>query len=75
MAYFEKSNVEQLPSQIGEHFFIVTESIGEKYAGIIYSSSVMIGGVAIAFYLGADFAAVCSAFIPVMIITLKFFGG
>jgi ATP-binding cassette, subfamily B (MDR/TAP), member 1 len=75
VAFFELTNVEQLPSQIGENFFIITESIGEKYSNIIYSVSTLIGGVAIAFFEGADFAGVCAAFIPVLFIIMVIFGG
>ena len=74
VAYFERNNVEQLPSQIGENFFIVTESIGEKYSNVIFSFATVIGGVAIAFYKGADFAGVCSAFLPMIMATMMVFG-
>lgn len=75
VAFFEMNNVEQLPSQIGENFFIVTESIGEKYSNIIYSFSTLIGGIGIAFYLGADFAGVCAAFVPIIMMIMIIFGG
>lgn len=74
VAYFEKENVEQLPSQIGENFFVVTESIGEKYSNTIYSFSTLIFGVAIAIYRGADFAGVCACFVPIMLILMAVFG-
>lgn len=50
VAYFEKENVEQLPSQIGENFSIITEAIGEKYGNIIFSVATLVAGFAIAFY-------------------------
>lgn len=73
VAYFEKSNVEQLPSQIGENFATVTEAIGEKYSNIIFSISSLVGGLAIAYYRGADFAAVCTAFVPVIFLVMFLF--
>ena len=63
-----------MPSQIGENFFIITESIGEKYSNMIFSFATLIAGVAIAFYRGADFAGVCAAFIPIMFILIAVFG-
>jgi uncharacterized membrane protein YczE len=66
---------EQLPSQIGENFFVITESIGEKYSNIIISVSCLIFGIAIAFYRGADFAGVCCAFNPIMLFIMAVFGG
>lgn len=68
------SNVEQLPSQIGEYFFLITEAIGEKYSNVIFSVATMIGGLGIAFYRGADFAGICTAFIPVLLIIMAIFG-
>jgi ATP-binding cassette subfamily B protein len=74
VAYFEQSNVEQLPSQIGDFFFTITESIGEKYSNIIFSVATLLCGVGISLYLGADFAGVCAAFIPVLIVLMSVFG-
>jgi ABC-type multidrug transport system fused ATPase/permease subunit len=74
VAYFEKENVEQLPSQIGENFSIITEAIGEKYSNIIFSIATMISGIAIAFYRGADYAGACTAFVPVLVILMGVFG-
>jgi len=34
----------------------------------------LISGIAIAFYRGADFAAVCTAFVPVLMILMGVFG-
>jgi ATP-binding cassette subfamily B (MDR/TAP) protein 1 len=75
VAFFEKNKVEQLPSQIGENFFIVTEALGEKYSNIIFAITCMIAGVAIALYKGADFAGVCATFIPVILMVMAVFGG
>jgi ABC-type multidrug transport system fused ATPase/permease subunit len=74
VAFFEKENVEQLPSQIGENFFIITESIGEKYSNIIFSFSCLFCGIGISFYQGADFAGICCAFIPIIMFVMIIFG-
>lgn len=65
--------MEQLPSQIGENFAIITEAIGEKYSNIIFSTATLISGVGIAFYRGADFAAVCLAFVPIIFVIIFVF--
>jgi ATP-binding cassette subfamily B (MDR/TAP) protein 1 len=74
VAYFEKANVEQLPSQIGENFAIVTEGIGEKYSNVIFSMAALASGLGIAFYRGADFAAVCAGFLPCILLIMIVFG-
>jgi ABC-type multidrug transport system fused ATPase/permease subunit len=53
----------------------VTEAIGEKYSNIIFSASSLVSGIGIAFYRGADFAAVCTAFTPLIFVIMIFFGG
>jgi ATP-binding cassette, subfamily B, bacterial len=63
-----------LPSQIGENFFIITESIGEKYSNFIFSLATLLAGIIIAFYRGADFAGVCTAFVPIMFFIMAVFG-
>ena len=39
----------------------------------MFSSAAMIGGIGIAFYRGADFAAVCFAFVPIIFIVMTIF--
>jgi len=63
-----------LPSQIGENFFIISESIGEKYSNMIFSIATLFAGIVIAFYRGADFAGVCTAFVPIMFFIMAVFG-
>lgn len=74
MAYFEKSNVESLPTEISENFFVVTESIGEKFSNILFGGSTFVSGIAIAFYEGADFAGICFAFFPIILCLMVVFG-
>jgi ABC-type multidrug transport system fused ATPase/permease subunit len=52
----------------------VTESVGEKYSNIIFSVTTLLSGVGISFYYGADFAAVCAAFLPIILILTGIFG-
>jgi len=74
VAYFELQNVEQLPSQIGENFSIIQESIGEKFSNIIFTAACVVAGIGIAFYRGADFAAICLAYIPIIMVSVTLFG-
>ena len=74
IAFFEKNNVEQLPSQIGELFFIVTQSIGEKLSNIIFSAACIIASAVTAFVKGADFAGICVAFLPIILVIMGVFG-
>lgn len=48
--------------------------MGEKYSNIIFSVTTLLAGVGIAFYYGADFAAVCAAFLPIIMILTGIFG-
>ena len=41
----------------------------------MYSVSTLIFGIAIALYEGADFAGICSAFVPILLIIMGVFGG
>ena len=52
----------------------MTESVGEKYSNIIFSVTTLLAGVGIAFYYGADFAGVCAAFLPIILILTGIFG-
>eukprot|EP00347_Sterkiella_histriomuscorum_P020418 403337881 len=69
------SLVEQLPSQIGENFAIIQDSIGEKFSNIIYTVACIASGICIAFYSGSDFAVICLAYFPFIFIVLTMFGG
>jgi ABC-type multidrug transport system fused ATPase/permease subunit len=51
----------------------VTEAIGEKYSNIMFSTASLISGIGIAFYRGANFAAVCLAFVPIIFLVMCVF--
>ena len=65
--------MEQLPSSIGENFFTIQESVGERFSNIVFSLSCFFSGVGIGFYSGADFAAVCFAFFPGVVVLTSIF--
>jgi subfamily B ATP-binding cassette protein MsbA len=58
----------------GEYFTTIQQSIGEKFSSIIFCSAIVAGGLAIAFYQGPVFAALCLAYFPVVIFALAIFG-
>ena len=41
---------------------------------MIFSIATLIAGIVIAFYRGADFAGVCTAFVPIMFFIMSVFG-
>jgi len=48
--------------------------MGEKFSGIVFTIFTLISGVGIAFYRGADFAAICFAYFPIIIFIITRFG-
>jgi len=48
--------------------------VGEKFSNIIFSLTTLFAGVGIALYYGADFAGVCAAFLPIIMIITGIFG-
>ena len=74
VAFFEKSNVEELPAQISEVFETVKASIGEKIGNLMFSFMTCIAGIGYALYYGATFAGACIAYLPVLLIIIAVFG-
>lgn len=73
--FFEKRQVEALPSQIAEYFQMISEGVGEKVGQLVYAVSMFIGGLAIAFWYGPVFTLICLCYIPLMISIIAIFGG
>ena len=65
--------MESIPSEISQSFAIITEAIGEKFSNVIFSAANVISGLAIALYRGPDFAAVCLAYFPLIILFITIF--
>ena len=74
VGFFEKNNVESMPSDIGQYFQTISTGIGESYGQLCQSIGLMIGGLGIAFYRGPVFAAVCLAYMPFMLTLLIILG-
>lgn len=75
IAFFEKEDVSQLPSQISEYFVTIQQSIGEKFSNILYSLCAVISGVVIAFIIAPLFAIIAFAFFPLLFVAVILFGG
>lgn len=74
ISFFEKQQVEALPSKISEYFSAISLGLGEKFAQIIFSIGTGFGGVFIAFYSGPVYALMCFAYAPIFIGIITFFG-
>jgi ABC-type multidrug transport system fused ATPase/permease subunit len=74
IGYFETNKVEQIPAQISEIFDTVKSSIGEKVANLIFAISTCISGMIYALCYGPVYAAVCIAYLPILLTVIAVFG-
>ncbi|CDW72274.1 abc transporter [Stylonychia lemnae] len=72
--YLEHIKVQYLPSQIGEQFNLISESIGQKLSSLIFASINLLSAIAIAFIRGCDLAAIFFSVFPAMFIIMVLFG-
>ena len=75
VAYFERNNVESMPSDIGQYFNTVSLGIGENFSQLLASTGTLVGGLAIGFYRGPIFTCACIGYIPFLIAVVVIFGG
>jgi hypothetical protein len=61
-----------LPAKISTYFSAIQVGLGEKLAQIVYSISMITGGLIIAFVRGGVFALACFVYIPVFMIISKY---
>lgn len=73
-AFFEKQQVEALPSQISEYFSAISEGIGEKIGQAIYTGAMGVGGVILAFIYSWYFTLICLAYMPIIFFIFGVFG-
>ena len=66
-AYFEKQQVEALPSRISEYFLHIADGSGEKLSQVVTTLGMIGSGFAIAFARGPVFAAICAGYIPIYV--------
>ena len=74
VAFFEKQNIEELPSQIGETFAAIQDAIGEKFSQLLYTIITCLSALGISLYIGPAFGAIAFAYLPVVIVIMLFFG-
>lgn len=72
--FFERQQVEALPSKISEYFGAIAIGLGEKFANVVYCASSFVGGVVIAFWQGPVFAVICLCFTPLFMMVIAIFG-
>ena len=63
--YFEKQQVEALPSKISEYFYHLSDGAGEKFGQITNAIGMICGGMTIAFIFGWKFAGALISYQPV----------
>ena len=74
IAFFEKSNVNELPSQISEVFETVKASIGEQISNLLFAISTCLAGIVYALTFAPIFALICLAYLPVLLAIIGIFG-
>lgn len=74
IAFFDKNNVEQLPSQMAEIFETVQGAIGEKFSNMIFAVSTCISGIGYAVYFAPIYASICVLYLPFLLTILGVFG-
>ncbi|CDW86105.1 abc transporter [Stylonychia lemnae] len=72
--FLEQIKIQTLPSQIGENFTQISESIGQKLSSIIFGIVNLLSAIAIAFISGCDLAAIFFSVFPAMFIIMVVFG-
>ena len=66
--YFEKQQVEALPSKISEYFYHLSDGAGEKMGQILNATGMIIGGFTIAFFSGWHYALILCTYQPILLI-------
>lgn len=74
VGFFEMNKVEEIPAQMAEIFDNIQGSIGEKISNLIFAVSTCLSGICYAIYFGPYYAAVCLAYLPLLLIILAVFG-
>lgn len=72
--FFERRQVEALPSQIADHFQAISEGIGEKVGQAIYTGAMALGGIILAFCISWMYTLISLAYMPLIMIGFSVFG-
>ena len=75
VAYFEKNNVEAMPSDIGQYFNTVSLGIGENFSQLLASCGTLTGGLLIGFIQGPVFTCACISYMPILVAAIVIFAG
>ena len=75
IAYFEKQQIESLPSLIGEYFSTISGAIGEKLSNIINTVATVVFGIAVGLGEAPLYGFICLCYVPVILLTVTVFGG
>jgi len=73
-AFFEKRQVEAMPSQIADHFQAIGEGVGEKFGQAIYTGGMAIGGIVLAFTISWVYSLISLAYMPIFFMGFGVFG-
>ncbi|CDW90568.1 abc transporter [Stylonychia lemnae] len=64
----ENMSIEQLPSQLGENFNIIQESLGQRFSLIVFSITNILAGIVVAFIFGPDITAIFLVIFPILLV-------
>lgn len=70
VSYFEKQNVEAIPSKISEQFTMLGEGIGEKYGLSLSSYGNIISGILICLIVSPTLGACLLLYFPIFSLTI-----
>ena len=73
VAFFEKQQVEALPSKMAEYFSLISEGIGEKYGQLLNSVGATITGIVLGIVVNPFYAAILLIYMPIGIIFMRKF--
>lgn len=66
--YFEENEVESIPDDITKYFEVLTSAISEAYSQLLTSVGVIASGLFISFAQGPILAAICLAYLPLLLV-------
>lgn len=70
VAFFEKNNVEQMPSDIGQYFTKINKGLGDSQGQLFQALGSFFGGMILAIIYGPVIALICFCFIPIFFIMI-----
>ena len=74
VAYFEKINVQALPSEMAEHFYEISEGVGKSIGMLFSAATSIVVGLCIAYWKGRVLAGYVTLYTPLFFVVLCCFG-